>query len=406
MANVSTGLTLEQLNEEEQKYYIGGTIFVSILAATGIVGNIHVLLVYSCFIKPSNHRVFIICLGVLDLITCTVGMPFVITNFRKPLTFTEGLLCKILTFYNFFICLSSACILIVIAVDRYRKICKPHGKQMSQRVAKVMCLAAMVLALLFSWPALIMYGSTPVSTRDQNVEGWECNVLTELKNTIYPVIFNGVLLIVAVSSFLILTVLYSIIGKVIWHHRTFKTRSDDTSTEVTRVKSTTDHGFQSVTFHSGSSEELSQNKEEVDQEKNSEEKNGCVNKSRRKSSLQTKIEMRRRSSTGGDTKENKTSIQKALNKFDRTKRTTIMLFWITIVFFISYVPYLVLRIIFYTNPNWYPDMSFAGKVTYNTLLWCVYVNNMANSIIYGFCDQRFRRKVIFGYQSVFCRQKV
>lgn len=412
MANNSTGLTLDELNAEEAKFYMGGTVFVSILAATGIIGNIHVLMVYIFFMKQSNHRIFIVCLGVLDLVTCTVGMPFVIINFRKPLTFTEDLICKILTFYNFFICLSSACILIVIAVDRYRKICKPHSGQMSQRMAKEMCLVSMGLALIFSWPGIVMYGSTPIQTRDPHIEGRECNVLADLQNSIYPVIFNGILLIVAVSSFIVLTILYSIIGKVIWKHRTFPNRNDDISTEVTGVKSTTEHGFKTATFHSGSSDETSQQTsqyvENNVEENHKEESNGIstINTSPRRSSIQMKIEMRRRSSTGAVAKkcDNRNSLQKALSKFDRTKRTTIMLFWITLVFFISYIPYLLLRIAYYTNPNWYPNMTFAGKVTYNTLLWCVYINNMANSIIYGFCDQRFRQKVIYGYRKVFCRQ--
>ena len=411
MMNVSTGLTLDELNEEETQYYMGGTIFVGILAATGIIGNIHVLLIYTFYMKQSNHRIFIVCLGVLDLITCTIGMPFVIVNFRKPLTFTDDLICKILTFYNFFICLSSACVLIVIAVDRYRKICKPHAKQMSQKAAKIMCLVAMVIALLFSWPALIMYGSTPAKTRDPFIDGRECNLLIEVRSTMYPLIFNGLLLIVAISSFIILAILYTVIGKVIWKHRSFESKTDDTHTEVTGVKDTTDHGFKSVTFHSGSSDEItSQQTSQVKQNGNEEkvtETNGSAKKSPRRTSLQTKIEMRRRSSTGEAVKTsgNRKSLQKALSKFDRTKRTTMMLFWITIVFFISYVPYLVLRIVFYTNPNWYPSMTFTGKVTYNTLLWCVYMNNMANSVIYGFCDQRFRQKAIYGYQRAFCRQK-
>ncbi|WAR12431.1 OPRX-like protein [Mya arenaria] len=279
-------MTLEELNKEETMYYMGGTILVCSLAVIGLVGNLHVLFVYIWRMKQSNHRIFIICLGVLDLITCLIGMPFIVTNFLKPFTFFDTTMCKTLTFYNFFICLSSACVLIVIAVDRYRKICVPYGKQMSQKVAKAMCLTAMMLALLLSWPGFVIYGSTPIKTRDPDITGYECNILADLKDTWYPIIFNGVLLFIAFS---------------IW---------------ITLV----------------------------------------------------------------------------------TKTPTFILEALT-----HYVPYLVLRLVFYTNSDWYPSMTFAGKVTFNTFLWCVYVNNMANPIIYGFCDQRFRNEVRIGYNSIFCR---
>lgn len=400
----STGLTLSELNAEEAQKYMGGTILVSTLAILGLIGNLHVLFVYIWRMKPSNHRVFIICLGVLDLITCVVGMPFVVINFIKPFTFYDTTMCKTLTFYNFFICISSACVLIVIAVDRYRKICVPHGKQMSQTMAKAMCIVAMMAALLFSWPGFAIYGSTPIQTRDPFITGYECNLLVEIKLTWYPIIFNGALLFIAFSSFIVLTVLYSIIGKVVWKHRKLRTRGDEINkTEVTEVKTSDEHGIPNPNFHSGSSDSFS-----GVESANSDKKNATSQNSPRRDSnvSKDKIELRTRtSSVSKETKRPKSTLQRALDKFDRTKRTTFMLFLITLFFFFSYVPYLVLRIAFYTNPAWYPNMTFSGKVAFNTFLWFVYVNNMANPIIYGFCDQRFRNEVRNCYNSLCLRNR-
>jgi hypothetical protein len=50
---------LQDLNYEEAKQYIGGVVFVSIIMIIGIIGNLHVLYVYSFRMKPSNHRIFI-----------------------------------------------------------------------------------------------------------------------------------------------------------------------------------------------------------------------------------------------------------------------------------------------------------------------------------------------------------
>lgn len=110
---------LESLNYEKVKQNIGGIFFVSIAMVIGITGNLHVLCVYSFRMKQSNPRIFILFLAALDFITCAVGMPFIIIDLTNPLTFYAVTACKVLRFVNYFICLSSAFILLIIAIDRY-----------------------------------------------------------------------------------------------------------------------------------------------------------------------------------------------------------------------------------------------------------------------------------------------
>ena len=117
--NVTEREILEELNGEEAKKYVGGVVFVTLLMTAGIVGNLHVLLVYALRIKPSNHRVFILTLGVLDFTTSVIGMPFILVDLRNPFTFEWIAACKILRFVNYFICMSSGLLLVVIAIDRY-----------------------------------------------------------------------------------------------------------------------------------------------------------------------------------------------------------------------------------------------------------------------------------------------
>ena len=109
---------LEDLNYEESKQHMGGVVFVSILMIFGIIGNLHVLFVYMFRMKPSNPRTCILTLALLDMIACVIGMPFIIMDMLKPLTFTMVTACKVLRFTNYFICISSSFILSVIAIDR------------------------------------------------------------------------------------------------------------------------------------------------------------------------------------------------------------------------------------------------------------------------------------------------
>lgn len=109
---------LTRLNDEEARVYIGGVVFVSILMVLGVVGNLHVLLVYLFYMKSSNHRVFILVLAVLDFSTCIIGMPFILVDLRHPLTFQSTGACKILRFINYFVAMSSFFLMLVIAIER------------------------------------------------------------------------------------------------------------------------------------------------------------------------------------------------------------------------------------------------------------------------------------------------
>jgi len=77
----------------------------------------------------------------------------------------------------------------------------------------------------------------------------------------------------------------------------------------------------------------------------------------------------------------------------RTKQVTFMLFIITVVFVLSFIPHLVLMVINSMDPGFVLGMTPAGIAVYNLFLRTFVINNMANPIIYGFCDKKFRKAV-------------
>ncbi|KAH3851335.1 hypothetical protein DPMN_093815 [Dreissena polymorpha] len=90
---------------------------------------------------------------------------------------------------------------------------------------------------------------------------------------------------------------------------------------------------------------------------------------------------------------------------NHAKRTTVMFALITAVFVLSYLPHLLLQIVTFLNPNFVTNMSFIGLVLYNTFIWCLFINNMANAYIYGFLVRRFRAEIRLLYgQILFCRR--
>lgn len=373
---------LEDLNEEEAKYNIGGVIFVSVTMVLGIIGNLHVLVIYAFRIKPSNPRTFILFLAVLDFTTSIIGMPFIIVDLRNPLTFSLPAVCKILRFVNYFICLASSFILFIIAIDRYRKVCDPLGSQISHSAAKYLCLVALGISLLLSWPAPVLYGHSTVNTTNPNITGVRCFTEDKFKDTPYQAYFNYVLVFVVFTMFSILVVLYTLIARAITKHTKFIN-----SFKTTRVKT-------------NNSKETSGNKDELILKcdvKTTNDPNANVN---------TII-----TSYSGLNEDVNQTYHKGRSKhrdilhFHHIKRTTLTMFLITAFFFISYMPHLILKIVVFVKNDFVTNLNITGKLLYNTFVWCFFINNIMNSFIYGFCDRNFRTEVKIMYNAIFRRNK-
>ncbi|KAK3578428.1 hypothetical protein CHS0354_035632 [Potamilus streckersoni] len=406
---IREGLTLEEINDAIAKTHIGGAVFVGILMLIGFVGNLHVLLIYSFRTKPSNHRIFILCLGVLDMVTCSIGMPFILVDLRYPLMFYATAVCKILRFVNYFMCASSALILLVIAADRYRMICIPLGKQMSQTVAKVSCGIAISIGFAISWPAPILYGYSAEHTGVGNITGVRCWTEERFKKTKYQAYFNFILMFIVFGTFAVLCVLYSMIGAKIFKHKTFKsTVTDSKSVPLSTTGSSKDS--------SGTKESPMQSTEDAEEEL-AMDTSKAFNSVEKSSSYKLKFksnDLPWRSpgkifKIGGKYKEyyiDKTSGQKEKKKMSkedtRTRRITFIMFMITLVFFCSFMPHLSLKIVVFMKKDFLETVSPAGLYLYNTFVWSFFVNNMANPIIYGFCDKIFVRELRSFYGRLPC----
>ena len=107
-----------ELYDELAERLIGGVVFVSILMVTGCVGNLLVLLVYMFRMKESNHRIFIVFLGLLDFLASSIAMSFTVIALREPEMLTKTPTCKLYWFANYYICSASGLTLLVIAIER------------------------------------------------------------------------------------------------------------------------------------------------------------------------------------------------------------------------------------------------------------------------------------------------
>ncbi|XP_022345996.1 nociceptin receptor-like [Crassostrea virginica] len=215
--------TLSDINGEFMRRNIPGIYFISLQMLLSLIGNVSVLLLYSTKSKISNYRVYVLCLVILDLISCVFVMPFAILYLYYPIQFPSNFICKAGFFIGFFVHIASPLVLVLIAIDRFQKICRPLQKQLTEQQSKLSCLFVCIFALGFSWFTPLLYGNSKIDTQINNIEGKRC-FLENDRLTITIAKWNYIaltVLLVIVTAFL--CVLYSLILRRIRSHSKYST---------------------------------------------------------------------------------------------------------------------------------------------------------------------------------------
>lgn len=248
---MTNATTISDINSEMMNRNVAGIVFICVLMVTGIVGNAAVLYVFGSRFVSSNYRTYVICLALVDAISSCILMPFMIVYLVYPKNFPGNFLCKFGHFVGYYTSTTSAFLLILIAVDRHRKICQPMKKQISITFAKRSCIAINILGLVISVQSLFIYGTTtePFFIYN-NTETMVIKTLTETK----CFMVNSVLLETLGKAFYIqlqvclaiviifLTVLYSrIMLRLNSHHResTVRLRRHSVGAKSVRSRKTT-----------------------------------------------------------------------------------------------------------------------------------------------------------------------
>ncbi|KAL3858402.1 hypothetical protein ACJMK2_012993 [Sinanodonta woodiana] len=360
------------INDKMVLENLAAIVFVSLLMIVGIPGNITALLVYLRKFKPSTYRTFVVCLAIVDLAACCISMPFVITLLRYPVLFPHDGVCKVFRLLSYIPCVSSIFIILTIAVERYRKICVPHSSQMSDRMAKYICIMDILVACCLSSPAAVIYGKRSYKIEFDNINGYSCYVSDYMVNSKYPKYFHFAHGFVLIASLIALSIIYSLIGKKIF-----------------RLKKT---GFGTNQLQSCHNDSVITQTIEIDNIQMT------VNKREEQRSKKefSYVELG--------------AIAKCNKMHSKTIRITRIIFMITAVFTCSFLPYVVFNIIAALGfrKSLLDNISFSGMVAYKLFINIFFISNVTNPVIYGLCDRKFMNEIcrLYTYICGLCLKRM
>ncbi|KAH3886816.1 hypothetical protein DPMN_010829 [Dreissena polymorpha] len=225
LSNVSTSRveTLEEMNERYASAMTPFAVIIGIFFFIGIFGNTIVIAAYSFSreYKNTNYKLFVICIAVIDLLSCVCLLPAEILKSMYFFAIHYSAVCKAKCFLNVFFMTVSALVLLVICIDRYRKVCQPLKPQIRPGLALKIIAAVHLFSFLVSLPAPVMCGIQNEGKENMYgtiTEVYVCSAEEEFQKHIIRYVYKFGMSIMLIGVTLCLITLYVIIIKTVVRH--------------------------------------------------------------------------------------------------------------------------------------------------------------------------------------------
>ncbi|KAK3102869.1 hypothetical protein FSP39_014543 [Pinctada imbricata] len=210
---------LQQWNRDlVQRYPWNPVVFLTLLTI-GIVGNGTVMFIYRLRMKKKmEERFFIPILACMDFVACVFLCSFAIYQSFKPVTISSAPLCKSMMYLQH---ASSACslfMLLAIAFQRYKMVCRPFQRQMGQSMKYVAIGLAVTCGYLLFIPHVFLSNIVTVDSDIPGLHGQRCTTAayTKTERTL-QISYRLVIFCVFLLTIIIMSLLYSLIAKTIIH---------------------------------------------------------------------------------------------------------------------------------------------------------------------------------------------
>ena len=361
---------IDTINDDKVNVLIPVMALFGLVSIVGTVGNCLVCYVFGYIFPKHTQSYLIVQLAVFDLINCVLTVPAEIFDIRFHLNYTLTTLCRTTKMLSYFVTVCSDITLACIALDRFRKICQPFHRQVSFVHVKLMTLAVVGSGVLIVWPTFFMFGKRTTALGDNGATtNTTCaiadhNILTpDLRSIFHKVLFGTVFavsVLVGISYYFILRTIRMSKNRL----QKFK-RKPEVQEEQVHVSTIT------------SSESTSTESTNLDMS----------------STLGTN---QKQKSTVEDQRQNMKSISSLKMKMTVNKqesKTAIISFVATVTFMLSFVPMAVVDSIISITQSNPEQLTGIHLVLHTIFIRSVFINSIANPIIYGVMNRKFRNAV-------------
>ncbi|XP_046550930.1 C-X-C chemokine receptor type 2-like [Haliotis rubra] len=218
------------------RFYPSVLSFCVLLAVVGIPGNGLILYIYTKKINIPIISFFIKVLVILNLVGTSCLLPVFMHIVLNPDTKDGLFLCSWFSFGQHFFGLNTGLLYIVIAGQRYRKICKHGQAQLKEQGAKKILLGCTLFSVVSCSPnALITTAKKQNVTVSSKEQCWTsvCYFSANERANHIATLYTSWAIFELIAIFVTLVVFYSLISKHIGlHKRTLKRMSISSRSQV------------------------------------------------------------------------------------------------------------------------------------------------------------------------------
>lgn len=374
-------------------------IFLIILLVIGTVANGHVFGIFLFrYNRKSTYVTFVLALALIDLLVCVIDLPLEILDLGYPYDFYSEPGCKLFKFISAALILSSVLTLTLLSRDRFKRICHPLSPQWSNSTCRRYIAGGIVSSVILAAPVFYVQGLHAVKLPDGRVVQ-KCFFEDDIDESLNPPLIHlSVLYILFFVCVLVLIVSYAYIMIVIYHRRkSFHQAGKMNERSVSNLNSS--QQSKSKTQSKGTTC-ASDNEKFENTESNSKENYSQNEWTRQKSyeisTVQNAMEFYKIKSLQVVPK-----IRTDKKVVASSNRSTIILFIITVIFIVVYLPYLVLGVFLCVVENFKANMSVLELSVYRLSMRLMFLNNVVNCFVYGIFDSRFNRACRDMYKKLF-----
>lgn len=375
------------------------TILISVMMNLGVIGNFIVLYVYFTRLNRKNvERYFVPFLAVVDFAACVIGPTFSLLENVYAVIFPSNLLCKTMWYTTSLSSGLSISVLSIIAINRYLKLCRPHGRQLTVYHKRMFMAAMFTIVTLILIPMVFFVELQYIDLvyKNEHVIGITCaphNPRQTLGETIYFGCMFGV-----ISIIIIITAgLYTAVGKVVFE-RLRKTRKGSVPSSiqpsprfVRNNKVGNDRKDSVASVLSATNNVLQETRSQLDIRKKS-SVNGVLNED---SSI---LDTRKESAMNGQA----LHLPRSTNGAYRQYRMNFYIMFLTIFVCntISFVPSMIYLFLHEHDLYFFFRHDDAVLNIHLTMQRLYVTNHVLNPFIYGYFDITFRKHVIDTFRRV------
>lgn len=366
---------LDEWNDSLTKYLIPNDIILGLYMLIGIGGNSMVILVYIFKMKiKRDDRFFIPILSSIDFIACLVGGGFSLLWNMIPVKFNNEYACKTLWFCSQASTISSGSVLLIIAVHRYIKVCKPMVT-FPQKLKYMSIVLSILVGAAFSVPVFFFYGKVDVINPSLNITGCWCG--QKRQNVEHVIYYHLAIVVIVVISISTLVVLYILIGRKIYHKFIIFKKS-----------------IKQGKYNPSRSDSIEMDNIQMNENLNQQLRGNNTSSKSRANSIDNLVEgetYRRKIKRGSEDIIDQRRFF-TIGQHFRKHRYSYMFMTITALFIIAYTPRVTLNVLETLIPNFWekPSVEISGFL----ILYRMYILNHAiNPFIYTFFDTRFRKEI-------------